>query len=624
MSNRKRRVWLALVASASLAAQPARAIKVDPKADVHPTAVLMGNVTVGAYTKIGPKVVIQGEVAIGHHVNILGNAVISAEKGTIGNYVRIDYGAKVVGGRGIGARTVPDQLYIRDNCWVGMNATVRGSRMEEGSAVGNGAVADFNTHLEKGAVLAHGAVTTHDLVIPANALAEGIPAKITKQAATDADRQRILGLIPSQWIHHEHDRIAAAIDKNPPQVRDSYPGIDCKQYWRGEAKIDPTAKVHPTAIFNGKVTIGAHTRIGPGVIISGGAVGHHSDIRANTNIRGDIVIGNYCYVGERVHVASSRTGGFDDPLWIKDYSYVSPGSVVHATKIDDHVYYGANVTTDYGDRVEPGAVLSSGAMVFHDSRIRAEAVVEGNPGLMDRNAGIPDERRMALIGFLPQRWIAEAMGPALERSETYETPLRNWEHANRGTVKGTVEPGATLVGNVNVGEGARIFPGAYIEGNVTIGKRVDIVVDVMIISNGLTIGEHTHIYDKAMIVDGRPAETGSTTNRVADAPRIGIFCWINHLAALQGAWLDDFSLANIGASAAFGTRIGREALLLNGAATYADQRLPARSISYGVPAKVRVMDSTMRERMVFFYGRDWPTWERQATPEELKNYRLPE
>jgi hypothetical protein len=32
----------------------------------------------------------------------------------------------------------------------------------------------------------------------------------------------------------------------------------------------------------------------------------------------------------------------------------------------------------------------------------------------------------------------------------------------------------------------------------------------------------------------------------------------------------------------------------------------------------------MHERMLFFYGRDWPNWERQATPEYLKNYTLPE
>src|ERR1019366_7096372 len=119
----------------------------------------------------------------------LAGFVIHGDRVTIGNYVRIDYGARVLDGR------PADETYIRDNCWVGMNATVRGSRMEEGSAVGNGAVADFNTHLEKGAVLAHGGVTLHDTVIPAGALAEGLPAQATQKTVNEGARQQIFGLI---------------------------------------------------------------------------------------------------------------------------------------------------------------------------------------------------------------------------------------------------------------------------------------------------------------------------------------------------------------------------------------------------------------------------------------------
>src|ERR1039457_6279202 len=113
--------------------------------------------------------------------------------------------------------------------------------MEEGSAVGNGAVADFNTHLEKGAVLAHGGVTLHDTVIPAGALAEGLPAQVTQKTVTDGDRQKIFGLIPSVWIHYEHDRIAAAIDRNPPKRQESYPGINGKPYSTRSPKGDAPA-----------------------------------------------------------------------------------------------------------------------------------------------------------------------------------------------------------------------------------------------------------------------------------------------------------------------------------------------------------------------------------------------
>jgi len=615
----RRCACLMLLIGALLAAHSGMAAKVDPKADVHPTAVLMGNVTVGPYTKIGPKAVIQGNVTIGHHVNILGNAVVSGEKVTIGNYVRIDYGARVVDGR------PGDQTYVRDNCWIGMNATVRGSRLEEGASVGNGAVADFNTHLEPGAVLAHGAVSRHDTTIPAGALAEGLPARITKKSATDLDRQRIFGLIPSRWIHYENDRIAAAIDKNPPKRMETYPGIDGKQFWSGDHKIDPTAKIHPTAILMKNIVIGAYTRVGPGVIIQEGTrIGSHCDIRANANIRAPATIGNYVFIGERVHVGDSRTGGMDNPLFIKDYSYVSPGSVVHTPKMDAEVYYGANVTSDYGALIGEGAILTSGAAVRHDEVVHDHIVFEGNPGLSHPQPGISDAEMMDLLGFRPKKWLAEVMGPALEKSETYEPPLKKWEHVNKGVVKGKPHPSAILVGNVNVEEGAGVGVGSYLEGNITIKKRASVVIDVMIVSNDAIIGEHTHIYDKAMIVDGRPAKTGSTTNATADAVRIGIFSWINHLAALQGTSMGDFSLANIGVSAAYGTKIEREALLMNSSATYADQKLPARSISYGQPAKVRISDSTMWEREFFFYGKSYPTWERQAKPDELKAYKVPD
>lgn len=386
--------------------------------------------------------------------------------------------------------------------------------------------------------------------------------------------------------------------------------------------IDPTASVHPTAILTDGVTIGAHTRVGPYVVINGGVkIGHHCDLRAGMNFHTGLPVGNYVYFGERVHIGSSRTNGFDSPLWKKDYTYISPNTVVHATKVDSNVYYGANASTDYGDYVEQGAVIKSGSMVFHDSRVRAEAVVEGNPWLTDRDAGIPDKRRMELLGFLPDKWLAQVMAPALERSETYETPLSRWEHTNKGTVKGKVHPSAILVGNVNV-EGASIEAGCYLEGNITIGEGALLRDQTMVISNDLKIGERTHIYDKVIIVDGRPAKTGSTTNAVADKANIGRFCWINHNVALQGAWLEDFANTNIGATAAFGTRVEREALLVNGSATYADQRLPVGAIAWGDPARIRVTNSTMRERMVFFYGRDWPTWERQAKPDVLEKYKI--
>jgi carbonic anhydrase/acetyltransferase-like protein (isoleucine patch superfamily) len=427
--------------------------------------------------------------------------------------------------------------------------------------------------------------------------------------------------MPAKWIHSENDGIAREIDQNPPKARSSYPGIDGRPYWKN-AKVDPTAQIHPTAILV-NTTIGAHTRVGPNVVIARATIGHHCDIRANSNIRADTDIGNYCLIGERVHIGSARDGGFDNPLWIKDGTYISPGSVVHATKIDENVYYGANALTDYGCCLHSNVVLLSGASALHDTNVRFDTVFRGSPGMVDKDPGVSDQLRMSLLGFLPKRWLVEVNGPALEKPETCEAPLADWEHTNKGVInpKAQIDPGAIVVGNVSLDEGARVYAGCYIEGNVHLGKDVKAYVGVMIVSSNLDVGNHTHIYDQAMIADGRTAIAGSST---ADKPRIGAFSWINHMASLEGATMEDFSLCNIGAGASFGSRISREALLLNGAVTYVDQQLPPRSIVYGIPAKVRVTDSTMRERMLFFYGRDWPNWERQAGSEDLKNYKLPD
>lgn len=604
----------------------AYAHNINPKAQIHPTAVLIGNVTVGAYTKIGPKVVIMGNVTIGHHVNILGQAVINVDKLTIGNYVRIDYGSRIVSGReaipGITANTVADVSYIGDNCWIGGNATVRGSRLENGSVVGMRAVADFNTHLESGAVLAPGAVSLINMVIPANCLAEGIPAELTKRNISDNDRHKIFGVIPVKWIQYDNDQIAKEINKNPPKVNASYPGIDHRKLWKG-AKVDPTAQVHPSAILS-NCTIGAYTKIGPYVVIDRAIIGNHCEIRANSNIRSDVTIGNYCFFGERFHLGSSRTGGSDNPLWIKDYVYVSPGSVVHATKVESGVYYGANVLTDYGDWIFDNALLMSGCSLQSDHYVREEAIFRGNLALMDEDRGTPDSLWMALVGFQPKRWLKEVYGPALEKIETYETPLANWDYTNKGVVspKAKIVPGAYVVGNVTLEDGVVVNQGAYLEGNIIVEKDTKIYPGTMVVSNGLSIGHNTRMYDQAMVVDGRTAVSDGCLK--VDKTRVGIFAWINHMMLLQGGIMNDFSNMNIGTGAAFGTRLNQEALLLNGSVTYADQQLPERSITYGVPAEVRVLNTTMRERMQFFYGKSFPNWERMAEPDYLKMIKLPD
>ena len=67
--------------------------------------------------------------------------------------------------------------------------------------------------------------------------------------------------------------------------------------------IDPTADIHPSVILEGKVTVGAYTKIDAGTVITGNVtIGHHTLIRCNVTIRGTNVIGNYTHIYDNVNI----------------------------------------------------------------------------------------------------------------------------------------------------------------------------------------------------------------------------------------------------------------------------------------------------------------------------------
>ncbi|MEA3408269.1 MAG: hypothetical protein U9R48_09355 [Chloroflexota bacterium] len=189
-------------------------INVHPTADVHPTVLLEGNVTVGAYTTIDAGTVITGNVTIGHHTLIRCNVVIRGTN-TIGNYTHIYDSVCIEGGRpaqaGSSTAEVPDRSLIGDGCWVNHGATMHGTQLADEAAVGLNACCDYDTHLEEGAVLANGSATHVGQVIPANAFAQGVPAEVVKEDITDDDRRDYFGLVPRIWAHYQGDQIEQRI-----------------------------------------------------------------------------------------------------------------------------------------------------------------------------------------------------------------------------------------------------------------------------------------------------------------------------------------------------------------------------------------------------------------------------
>lgn len=195
---------------------------IDPTAEIHPSVILEGKVAVGAYTKIDAGTIITGNVTIGHHTLIRCNVTI---RGTnqIGNYTHIYDNVNIEGGRpakvGGSRAQEPDRSVIGDGCWINHGATMHGTQVGDGGAVGLNACCDYNTRLGKGAILANGSATHVDQVIPDDSFAEGVPAVVKKTGVTDQDRLDYFGVLPSAWTRYEAANIEARIrrgaDNNP-------------------------------------------------------------------------------------------------------------------------------------------------------------------------------------------------------------------------------------------------------------------------------------------------------------------------------------------------------------------------------------------------------------------------
>ncbi len=206
--------WM-MTPSGSRAQQRSRH-NIHATADIHPSVILEGEVTVGAYTKIGAGTVITGKVTIGHHTLVQCNTTIRG-RNQIGNYVHIYDNVCIEGGRpaksGSTTNEAADQSIIGDYCWVNHGATMHGTQLADEAALGLNVCCDYNTRLGKGAVLANGSATHVDQVIPENSFAEGVPAVVKKRDITDADRAAYFGLVPAEWTRYTGERTEQSSQK---------------------------------------------------------------------------------------------------------------------------------------------------------------------------------------------------------------------------------------------------------------------------------------------------------------------------------------------------------------------------------------------------------------------------
>ena len=141
--------------------------KIDPTAFVHPTAVVLGDVTLGKRVSVWPTAVLRGDsdvIVIGDDSNVQDGTVIHADEGIpthIGNRV------------GIGHRAIVHGATIEDDVLIAMGAVIlNGARIGSGSIIGAGAV------------------VTEGKRIPENSLVIGVPGRIVRQTTIE-ERDRI-------------------------------------------------------------------------------------------------------------------------------------------------------------------------------------------------------------------------------------------------------------------------------------------------------------------------------------------------------------------------------------------------------------------------------------------------
>src|SRR6266852_1579702 len=140
---------------------------IDPDAYVHPDAVIIGNVQLGPGASVWPGAVLRGDhglIRIGDRTSIQDGTVVHT------------------------TREWPTM--IGADCVVGHLAHLEGCVVEDGCLIGSGSLVLNRARVQAGAVVAAAALIREDVVVPAGALAVGVPATIREEA----------GLRQREWI----------------------------------------------------------------------------------------------------------------------------------------------------------------------------------------------------------------------------------------------------------------------------------------------------------------------------------------------------------------------------------------------------------------------------------------
>lgn len=133
---------------------------IDASAYVHPDAVIIGSVRIGAESSVWPNAVLRGddgEIRVGARSSIQDCSVLHT--------------------------TIDDPTVVGDECVIGHIVHLEGCTVENRAMVANGAIVLHRSVIGTGAVVAANAVVLYDVDVPPGALAVGAPATIKPDRA---------------------------------------------------------------------------------------------------------------------------------------------------------------------------------------------------------------------------------------------------------------------------------------------------------------------------------------------------------------------------------------------------------------------------------------------------------
>lgn len=134
--------------------------QIHPDAYVHPDAVIIGDVEVGAHSTVWPGAVLRGDrgrIVVGEMTSVQDGSVIHCT-GTLDT---------VIGSR----------------CVIGHMVHMEGCTIEDDCLIGSGSVLLHHVVVRRGALVGAQALVSQGTEVPERAMALGVPAKIRENAA---------------------------------------------------------------------------------------------------------------------------------------------------------------------------------------------------------------------------------------------------------------------------------------------------------------------------------------------------------------------------------------------------------------------------------------------------------